>query len=52
LVVGEFKAMTDDEFILRNTELTSWWSELMQWIARGRTASPHVLFALTDDDLP
>jgi hypothetical protein len=52
LVVGEFKVMTDEEFILQNMESTTWWSELMRWIARGRTALPQALFALTDDDMP
>jgi len=44
--------MTDEEFILRNVTPTSWWSELVQWLARGRAASPQSLFALTDDDVP
>ncbi len=44
--------MTDEEFILRNVMPTSWWSELVQWLSRGRTAPSQTLFALTDDDVP
>jgi hypothetical protein len=52
LVVGEREAVTDEEFILRNAEWTTWWSEFTRWLTRGRSDARRALFALTEDDVP
>ena len=50
--MGKREIMTDEEFILRNVEWTTWWSNFARWVARGRSDTRQALFALTEDDLP